>query len=343
MLKSIVWEKDKLKILDQTKLPEKEEYILCKSYKDVASAICEMRLRGAPLIGVAAAYGIVLGAMELSSLDFSRFVKEVLKVINHFEESRPTAKNLFFATDRMRKVLNKANSTKEAVSLFLEEAESIRAEDALANRKIGEFGQILIRDGSSVMTHCNAGALATSEYGTALGVIRAAKERGKNFSVYACETRPLLQGARLTTFELKREGIRCILITDSMACYMMSRRKIELVLVGADRVARNGDVANKIGTYMLAVCAKYHNIPFYVAAPLSTFDKETETGSDIPIEKRKDEEVTHIFGKRIAASGVCVENPSFDVTPSSLISGIITEKGIIYPPFSESFKKIFKG
>jgi len=302
----IRWHGDSLDLLDQRLLPEKLSYLKCTTAAEVAQAIRDMVVRGAPAIGCAAAFGVVLS--KGSSEGFS-----VLAA------SRPTAVNLFWALERMKKAKD-----------LKAEAEAIFAEDLAANRAMGKLGAELIPQNARVMTHCNAGALATAGYGTALGVIRSAKN--KSISVFACETRPYLQGARLTAYELVQEGIPCTLITDSMAGHLMSRGEVDVVVVGADRIAANGDVANKIGTYALAVLAKRHGIPFYVAAPLSTFDPKIPDGSHIPIEERPAEEVTGYRGVRWAPEGVAVRNPAFDVTPAELVTGIICEKGVVLAP-----------
>jgi methylthioribose-1-phosphate isomerase len=312
----IRWRGDRLELLDQRLLPEKTEYVACRSAEDVAQAIRDMVVRGAPAIGCAAAFGVVLGKG-------SKGAYEILA------KSRPTAVNLFWALERMKKAKD-----------LEAEARAIFEEDLAANRAIGRLGAELIRERSRVMTHCNTGALATAGYGTALGVIRASK--GKNISVIANETRPYLQGARLTAWELVQEGIPCTLITDSMAGHLMSRGEVDVVIVGADRIAANGDVANKIGTYPLAVLAKRHGIPFYVAAPLSTFDPRIPDGSHIPIEERPAAEVTGYRGVRWAPEGVSVRNPAFDVTPAELVTAIISEKGIASPPYRESIAALLK-
>jgi methylthioribose-1-phosphate isomerase len=315
-IQPIRWRGDRLELLDQRLLPEKTEYVACRSAEEVAQAIRDMVVRGAPAIGCAAAFGVVLGKGSRKSFDI-------------LAKSRPTAVNLFWALERMKKAQN-----------LEAEAGAIFEEDLAANRAMGKLGAELIPDGARVMTHCNTGALATAGYGTALGVIRASK--GKNISVIANETRPYLQGARLTAWELVQEGIPCTLITDSMAGHLMSRGEVDVVIVGADRIAANGDVANKIGTYPLAVLAKRHGIPFYVAAPLSTFDPKIPDGSHIPIEERPAAEVTGYRGTRWAPEGVSVRNPAFDVTPAELVTAIISEKGIASPPYLESVAALLK-
>jgi len=310
----IRWRGDRLELLDQRFLPDRTVYVTCRTAEQVAKAICDMVVRGAPAIGCAAAFGVVLG-------------KGSAKAYKVLRESRPTAVNLFWALDRM----------KGATDLRAE-AEAIYAEDLAANHAIGELGAKLIKERARVMTHCNAGALATAGYGTALGVIRSAK--GKKISVIANETRPYLQGARLTAWEMVQEKIPCTLITDSMAGHLMSRGEVDVVIVGADRIAANGDVANKIGTYALAVMAKRHGIPFYVAAPVSTFDPAIPDGSHIPIEERSADEVTGYRKLRWAPKGVKVRNPAFDVTPADLVTGIICEKGVVLHPDREGIRKL---
>lgn len=312
----IRWKGDRLELLDQRMLPEKSVYVTCRTAAEVARAIREMVVRGAPAIGCAAAFGVVLD-------------KGNEKAYEVLANSRPTAVNLFWALDRMRKA---KDLEAEAVAIF--------EEDLAANRAIGRIGAELIQERSRIMTHCNTGALATAGYGTALGVIRSSK--GKNISVVANETRPYLQGARLTAWELVQEGIPCTLITDSMAGHLMSKGEVDVVIVGADRIAANGDVVNKIGTYALAVLAARHRIPFYVAAPLSTFDAKVADGSHIAIEERPADEVTGYRGTRWAAEGVAVRNPAFDVTPAELVTGIICQKGVAYPPYRESIAALLR-
>jgi methylthioribose-1-phosphate isomerase len=312
----IRWRGDRLELLDQRLLPEQTVYVTCRTAAEVAQAIRDMVVRGAPAIGCAAAFGVVLDKGK----------KEAFETL---AKSRPTAVNLFWALERMRKAKD-----------LKAEAEAIFAEDLAANRAMGKLGAELIPERARVMTHCNAGALATAGYGTALGVIRASKN--KNISVIANETRPYLQGARLTAYELVQEGIPCTLITDSMAGHLMSKGEVDVIVVGADRIAANGDVANKIGTYALAVLAKRHGIPFYVAAPLSTFDPKIPNGSRIPIEERPADEVTGYRGRRWAPEGVAVRNPAFDVTPAELISGIITERGVVKKPNRERIARLRK-
>nr|MBO2494416.1 S-methyl-5-thioribose-1-phosphate isomerase [Clostridia bacterium] len=341
-MRPIEWKNDRLCLLDQTLLPHQKKYVECYTYSDVARAIKEMIVRGAPAIGVSAAYGMVLGAAEYKGDDVEGFIKHLEKVSELLKGTRPTAVNLFWAIERMLKVAynNRQASVEDIKDLLLKEADRMAQEDVETNRRIGYFGQQLLQDGAVVLTHCNAGALATVGYGTALGVIRAAREVGKNISVYADETRPYLQGARLTAWELMEEGIPVTLITDSMAGYFMKKGIISAVIVGADRIAANGDVANKIGTYTLAVLAKENRVPFYVAAPLSTLDLSIESGDDIPIEERDEREVTHIGGVRIAPYGVKVANPAFDVTPNQYVTAIITDAGVVYPPYKQNLQKL---
>jgi methylthioribose-1-phosphate isomerase len=312
------WRGDRLELLDQRLLPDQTVYVACRDAAEVAQAIRDMVVRGAPAIGCAAAFGIVLSKGSAESYEI-------------LAKSRPTAVNLFWALERMRKVKGSAKELRA-------EAEAIFAEDLAANRAMGKIGAELLPERARVMTHCNAGALATAGYGTALGVIRSAKS--KNVSVIACETRPYLQGARLTAYECVQEGIPCTLITDSMAGHLMSRGEVDVVVVGADRIAANGDVANKIGTYSIAVLARRHGIPFYVAAPLSTFDAKIPDGSHIPIEERPAAEVTGYRETRWAPQGVAVRNPAFDVTPAELITGIICEKGVVLAPTRERLQSL---
>ncbi|MBM4276657.1 MAG: S-methyl-5-thioribose-1-phosphate isomerase [Deltaproteobacteria bacterium] len=338
--KTIEWKKDLVRILDQRKLPQEIRYLECRGASAVAKAIRNMAIRGAPAIGVGAAMGIALAARKIRSNHPEIFWTKIEEVCHLMGETRPTAVNLFWAIERMRRALNQLHSEDvEGLKSRLErEALQIYREDVEINRKIGENGKSLIQDGVGALTHCNAGGLATAGYGTALGVIRSAWAEGKRFHVYVDETRPLLQGARLTAWELIQEKIPCTVITDSMAGSLMEKGKINLVLVGADRIARNGDTANKIGTYSLAVLANWHQIPFYVAAPTSTFDLNLTSGKDIPIEERAAEEVTHVGGRRVTPEGVKVFNPAFDVTPHSLIEAIITEKGLLRKPFEKAMR-----
>jgi len=340
--KTLEWKKGRLYLLDQTKLPLKETYVKCSTYQEVAKAIKGMIVRGAPAIGVAAAFGMVLGARQSKARGPAAFLRDISRAGQTLLATRPTAVNLLWAVNRMKCVAEETiGEGIPAVERELqEEAIRIFQEDLRANREIGRQGQILIEDGCSVLTHCNAGALATAGYGTALGVIRAACEAGKRIHVFIDETRPFLQGSRLTSWELMKDRIACTLIADNMAGALMAQGKIHLAIVGADRVVANGDVANKIGTYSVACLCHVHHIPFYVAAPTSTIDLSIRTGADIPIEQRSAQEITTLYGRPIAPQGVKALNPAFDVTPHRYISAIITEKGIIQRPFQTGLKKI---
>lgn len=340
--KTIEWKDDKVIMIDQTKLPTEEVYLECRTYEDVADGIKRMVIRGAPAIGVAAAMGIALGAIKVKTDDRDIFIGEVNKITDVILATRPTAVNLFWAGKRMLKVLNEQDGDVEEIKRRLVlEANNILVEDIETCRNIGRVGAELIKDNSTILTHCNAGALATGGYGTALGVIRGALEAGKNIKVIATETRPFLQGARLTAWELDKDGISVSLITDNMVGHIMSKGMVDAVVVGADRIASNGDVANKIGTYSISVLAKSHGIPFYVAAPISTIDYDCPDGGAIPIEERNIEEVTHILGNRIAPD-VNVYNPAFDITPSENVNSIITEKASVTKPFVEGLSKLVK-
>ncbi len=332
------WNNGCLEILDQTLLPEKTEYIICCEVSTVCDAIRRLSVRGAPAIGAAAAYGLALGARGVETADKGRFIAAVETIAAQLNATRPTAVNLKWALDRMLILLhlNNAGDVAALKEILLNEAHSIYREDLESNRLMGEFGQALIPQKAAILTHCNAGALATAGLGTALGVIRAARDAGKEISVYADETRPLLQGARLTAWEMQQEKIPVTIITDNMAGYLMALGMADLVIVGADRIAANGDVANKIGTYGVAVLAREHGIPFYVAAPLSTIDFSISSGRNIPIEERDEHEVTHFAGRMVAPEGVNVWNPAFDVTPARLVTAIITDRGVAYPPYTES-------
>jgi len=336
----IEWLGDRIRIIDQTELPHKEVFLDLHDYHEVADAIKKLRIRGAPDIGVAAAYGLALGAQSIEASSKEQFLAKLRPVSKTLASSRPTAVNLFWALERMNKVAQSGRSVPQIKKRLLAEAKRIEAENDDANRRLSELGAELILDGFTILTHCNAGSLATAAYGTALGVIKMAKEQGKKVKVYATETRPLLQGARLTTWELLKENIPVTLITDNMAGHFMNKGVIDCVIVGADRIAANGDVANKIGTYTLAVLATENGIPFYVAAPVSTIDLSLSSGSDIPIEERSPEEVTHIQGVRIAPKGVKASNPAFDVTPHCYVSAIITEKGIFKEPYEARLKSM---
>lgn len=334
-IRTIDWDKNSIKIIDQTKLPNEFNYIYLKDIKQLFAAIRSMKIRGAPALAAAGALGVVLAACNIRRKKPGQFIKELLRVIDYLSTSRPTAVNLFWGLERMKKVIeeNKNNKAEVIKSALLSEGRKIMQEDRIACRKMAKAGSRLIKNGDRVLTICNAGILATIDYGTALGVFYQAKKEKKRFRVFACETRPLLQGARLTTWELSKNHIDVTLICDSMAAVLMSEKKIDKIFVGADRIARNGDTANKVGTYNLAVLAKWHRIPFYVVAPLSSFDNNIKTGRDIPIEQRSCREITHsYFKKPIVPPGVKVFNPAFDVTGHELITAIITEKGILRFP-----------
>ena len=341
-IKTMEYKDDILYLIDQRKLPLVYEVFQCKTYEDVDYAIKDMVVRGAPAIGAAAAYGVVLAAKQFMNCSKEDYLNNLDMALNTLNKSRPTAVNLMWAVKRMRKVVEKHKDLdKEALYERLkEEADRIFNEDIETNRAMGKIGNTVIPENATILTHCNAGALATAGYGTALGVIREAHYSGKNIKVYADETRPRLQGARLTAWELTQEGIPTMLISDSVAPTLIRDGKIDVILVGADRIALNGDTANKIGTFMLSVVAKVYKVPFYVVAPVSTIDFDIESGEEIVIEERNMEEVTHIDGIRIAPEGVKVYNPAFDVTPHENITGIITEKGIIKPPFRENILKL---
>jgi len=338
-MKPIEYLGNKIKIVDQTQLPGKLVFVELRSYAEVVAAIKVLKVRGAPAVGVAAAYGIALGAQNIKAENKAKFLSQLDKILQAFAASRPTAVNLFAAIDRMKKAAAAADFTTIKQAL-IEEAKAIHADEQAATERLSRIGAGLIEDGFTVLTHCNAGPLATAGYGTALGVIKAAAEQGKRIEVIATETRPLLQGARLTAWELMQENIPVTLITDSMAGYFMNRGKVNCVLLGADRIAANGDTANKIGSYTLAVLAKENGIPFYVAAPTSTIDLSLKSGAEIPIEERNPEEVTSIGGIRLAPKGVKAANPAFDVTPHKYITAIITEKGIVREPYANSLKRV---
>ncbi len=334
MVPTVEWKDGAVRLLDQSQLPGAVEFLDCRDYKAVADAIRTLKVRGAPAIGVTAAMGVALGAQAIRATDYPAFAQAVFTICDDLAATRPTAVNLFWALERMRRKLEsvRAQPVSTIKQVLTLESQVILEEDIALCKTMGRHGAELIRDGQTVLTHCNAGSLATAGYGTALGVIRAACEQGKKINVIADETRPVLQGSRLTAWELMQDDIPVTLITDNMAGSLMRQGKIHLCVVGADRIAANGDVANKIGTYSVAVLAKAHNIPFYVAAPYSTIDLETKSGSDIPIELRNPLEVTTIHGSHpIAPKGVAVYNPAFDVTPAELITGIITERGVFKP------------
>ena len=341
---TITWKNNKVRYIDQTLLPGRVKFVECGDVKRLWKAIKRLGIRGAPAIGIAGALGVVLAANNSKANDFENLLKDLRRDIKYLASSRPTAVNLFWALARME-CLAEANSFKPVSAvrkLLLKEALKILDEDKKSCRAMARYGASLVKSGDTILTHCNAGGLATADYGTALGVLFESKRQGKRINVYADETRPLLQGARLTAWELMHEGIDVTLICDNMAAGLMAKGKIDKVFVGADRIAANGDTANKIGTYSVAVLAKHHRVPFYVVAPVSTFDLNLKTGRDIPIEERDGDEVRRILGKQIAPENVKVYNPAFDVTPNALIAGIITEKGIFRKSYEKSLKRLKK-
>lgn len=345
---TLIWDGSVLKLLDQRRLPFKEVYLECRSAASVARAIREMVVRGAPAIGVAAGYGVALAALEFKGNDKQKFIEHVNKSIKLLSGSRPTAVNLFWALGRMKNVLENTPEldVSKAIQKLIEEAVKIEKQDLEINLKIGQNGKRIFsgkRAKIKILTHCNAGALATSGYGTALAVIRSLNSEGKIENVIVDETRPFLQGARLTAWELHHDRIPFFIISDNMAGYFMAKGEVDAVLVGADRIASNGDTANKIGTLSLSILAKYFKIPFYVAAPVSTVDIETESGDNIPIEHRNEKEVREVLGKIIIPEFMAVKNPSFDVTPAENITAIVTEKELIYPPYRKNISRILKG
>ncbi len=346
MLPTIAREDDAVVMIDQRKLPTQEVYVRCKTAAEVARAIKTMVIRGAPAIGVAAAYGLALGMRKSTATGTQKLAGEFYRTCELMAGTRPTAVNLFWAIDRMKRAFAVAARAGESVDQIKDrldrEAQAIHDEDVASCRAMGAFGASVVPDEARILTHCNAGALATAGYGTALGVIRGAVEAGKHVTVLADETRPFLQGARLTAWELLRDGIHTTVITDNMAGAIMRMGQIDLVVVGADRIAANGDTANKIGTYTVAVLAREHDIPFYVAAPLSTIDLHTPDGRHIPIEERNAREVTHVGGTQMTPDGVLIRNPAFDVTPHHFITGIITERGVFRAPYIESLKRAFE-
>jgi methylthioribose-1-phosphate isomerase len=343
MIKTVEWTDEGVRMLDQRLLPDQEVYLMLRSFEEVADAIKDMVIRGAPAIGVSAAMGIALGASQSVGTSAADLEDDLAYICDLMGQTRPTAVNLFWAIERMRSVFNREKArtgdVQELKQILVNEARLIFQEDIEANRAIGRHGAELIQDGSTVLTHCNAGALATAgDYGTALGVIRGARDAGKRVAVIADETRPYLQGLRLTAWELAKDNIPVTVITDNMAGHMMKQGKVDSVVVGADRIAANGDAANKIGTYMVAVLARKHDIPFYVAAPLTTLDLSIPTGEEIPIEERDAREVTHIRDQQLAPEGVPVHNPAFDVTPHDLITAIITDRGVARAPYEKSLR-----
>lgn len=348
MIKTIEWTDEGISMLDQRLLPGEEKYLMLRSYEEVAEAIKKMVVRGAPAIGVSAAMGLALGASQSVGMSVADLEDDFDYMCQVMSQTRPTAVNLFWAIERMRERFRREKSTTEDTekikASLIEEAHTIFSEDIEANRALGRFGAELLSDGDTVLTHCNAGALATAgDYGTALGVIRGAIDAGKRIAVIADETRPFLQGLRLTAWELAKDNIPVTVITDNMAGHVMKSGKINAVVVGADRIAANGDAANKIGTYMVAVLARRHEIPFYVAAPISTIDLSSNTGDDIPIEERDGREITHIGSNQLGPEGVAVHNPAFDVTPADLITAIITDKGVARAPYLDSLRELAGG
>lgn len=339
MVETIEWTPSGVVMIDQTRLPLHEEYVTCRNYEEVATAIRDMIIRGAPAIGVAAAMGVAIGVQYAAEDGLDAQMETICDTL---AKTRPTAVNLFWAIDRMKRLYATLRGQPIAAirERLISEAKLVREEDIAINRAIGKHGAPLVPDGKTVLTHCNAGALATAGYGTALGVIRAAIETGKKIDVFADETRPFLQGARLTVWELQQDKIPTTLITDNMAGHFMKSGRIGCVVVGADRIAANGDVANKVGTYSVAVLAKENGVPFYVAAPISTLDLTLTSGDQIPIEERSAAEVTHVFGNLVAPEGTAVKNPAFDVTPFRYVTGIITENGVAHAPYEESLKRL---
>src|SRR5271170_2169889 len=344
MIQTLEWTERGVVFIDQTKLPTEEVYVTCTTHQQVADVIRNMVVRGAPAIGVAAAMGIALGVKNSKAENGADLKNDFNSICEAIGQTRPTAVNLFWAIRRMTEKFEslRVRPVAQIQQALIEEAQRMHAEDIAANQAMGRHGATLMPSSGGVLTHCNAGALATAGYGTALGVIRAAVEQGKKIHVYADETRPFLQGSRLTAWELMKDGIPTTVISDNMAGAMMKQGKIAAIVVGADRIAANGDVANKIGTYTVAILAKEHSIPFYVAAPFSTIDMETPDGSGIPIEQRNPREVTHIAGKQMVPDGVSVENPAFDVTPAKYVAAIVTERGIARVPYGESLRELVR-
>jgi methylthioribose-1-phosphate isomerase len=348
MIKTVEWTDEGVRMIDQRILPTEEKYLMLRSYEEVAEAIKKMVVRGAPAIGVSAAMGLALGAKQSVGTSVADLEFDFDYMCEVMGKTRPTAVNLFWAIERMRAAFTRARAqiddVEEIKQMLVREAQAVYKEDLESNRSMGRFGGELLEDGSTVLTHCNAGALAAAgDYGTALGVIRGARDAGKRIAVIADETRPFLQGARLTAWELHKDEIPVTLITDNMAGHVMKKGQVDAVVVGADRIAANGDAANKIGTYMVAVLARQHDIPFYVAAPISTIDLNSISGDDIPIEERDAREVTHIREQRLAPEGIEVQNPAFDVTPNELITAIITDKGVARQPYTQSLRRMVEG
>ena len=349
MIKTVEWTSEGVRMIDQRLLPTEEKYLMLRTYEEMADAIKQMAVRGAPAIGVSAAMGIALGAKQFVGTSVADFQEDFDYVCDVIGRTRPTAVNLFWAIERMRDVVRRARAENANIDItelehrLVAEAQTIFDEDIKANRALGKFGGELLDDNSTILTHCNAGALATAgDYGTALGVIRGARDAGKRIAVIADETRPFLQGSRLTAWELNKDNIPVTIITDNMAGHVMKQGKVDAVVVGADRIAANGDTANKIGTYMVAVLAHQHDIPFYVAAPVSTLDLTLASGDEIPIEERDTREVTHVHEHQLAPAGINVHNPAFDVTPNELIAAIITDKGVARQPYTESLRQLVK-
>lgn len=340
-MEPVVWLGDGIEVIDQTRLPWEEVHLRLSTYQETAAAIREMRVRGAPVIGIVAAYGIALGAQSIETRNKEQFLADLNRIAETLASTRPTAVNLFKAVDRMLSAARTGDDVATTTASLAAEAEAIHADERQATRSISRFGAELIRDGSTIITHCNAGPLATGGYGTALGVIMEARRQNKAIAVLATETRPLLQGARLTVWELTREGIPVTLITDSMAGHFITTGDVDCAIVGADRIAANGDVANKIGTYALAVLARENAVPFYVAAPTSTIDLSLASGDGIPIEQRGPDEVTQIRGMHITPEGVPAANPAFDVTPHRYVSAILTDKGILREPYGSTIPRLF--
>ena len=342
MVETVQWTDEGVVLIDQTRLPRETVYVTCRNYEDVAVAITDMIVRGAPAIGVTAAMGVALGVLQAEGDSLPSTFETI---VDRLANTRPTAVNLFWALDRMRGVYESVQDEPlETIrKTLVDAAQQIKLEDIAINEAMGRFGAELVPDGRTVLTHCNAGALATAGYGTALGVVRAAVAAGKKIDVFADETRPFLQGARLTAWELQQDGIPVTLITDNMAGHFMKSGRIGCVVVGADRIAANGDVANKIGTYSVAVLAKENGIPFFVAAPISTIDLKLSSGEQIPIEERSAKEVTHVGGVELAPTGIAVANPAFDVTPNRYVTAIITERGVARNPYNESLSRLVKG